>query len=67
MQKTKATKSGKEFRKHNHFRVTVTYTDNEIWGRVYNNHEKAEKFADRKVPFTKSTSTVDAIIKTYLR
>jgi hypothetical protein len=38
-------------------RVTFAYTDNEISGRVYNNHEKAEKFADRqkRLPFVRST------------
>jgi hypothetical protein len=56
MQKTKATKSRKGFRKHNHFRVTVTYRDNEISGRVYSDREKAEKFAARqkRSPFVKS-------------
>jgi hypothetical protein len=48
MQKIKATKSEKGFRKYNQFRVTATYTDNEISGRVYNNHEKTEKFAGRQ-------------------
>src|SRR6266436_7581248 len=41
-------KIGRGKRKHNHFRVTVTYTDNEVSGRVYNNREKAEKFAARQ-------------------
>jgi hypothetical protein len=47
----------KGIRKHNHYRVTVTYGDNEISGRVYNNHEKAEKCAARqkKSPVVKNT------------
>jgi predicted pyridoxine 5'-phosphate oxidase superfamily flavin-nucleotide-binding protein len=44
-------------RREHHFRVTGTYTDNEISGRVYNNREKAEKFAgqQKRSPFVKST------------
>jgi hypothetical protein len=34
--------------KPNPYRVTVTYTDNQVSGRVYNNREKAEKFAARQ-------------------
>ena len=50
-------KIGRGKRKHSHFRVTVTYTDNEVSGRVYNNRDKAEKFAARqkRSPFVKST------------
>jgi hypothetical protein len=51
------TKPIRGIRKHNHYRATVTYGDNEISGRVYNNREKAEKFAARqkKSPVAKST------------
>ncbi len=45
----KKTKPTRGIRKHNHYCVTVTYKDNEISGRVYNNREKAEKFAAREV------------------
>jgi hypothetical protein len=38
----KKTKPTRGIRTHNHYRVTVTYTDNEISGRVHNNREKAE-------------------------
>jgi hypothetical protein len=53
----KKTKPIRGIRKHHHYRVTVTYGDNEISGRVYNNREKAEKFAARqkKSPVVKST------------
>ena len=41
----KETKLTRGIRKHNNYRVTVTYRDNEASGRVYNNREKAEQFA----------------------
>ena len=51
------TKPTRGIPKHNHYRATVTCTDNEVSGRVYNNREKAEKFAARqkKSPVVKST------------
>jgi hypothetical protein len=44
-------------RKHHHWLVTVTYSDNESFGRVYVDREKAEKFAARqkKSPVVKKT------------
>jgi hypothetical protein len=35
-------------RRHAHWRVTIKYFDNEVFGRVYTDHEKAEKFAARQ-------------------
>jgi hypothetical protein len=34
-------------RKHDHFRVLVTYTDNEQSVRVYADKTRAEKYAER--------------------
>ena len=47
-------------RKHDDFRVTVTYTDNEQSAKVFTNREKAEKFAARqeKSPVIKSAQVV---------
>ena len=47
-------------RKHDHFRVTVTYTDNEQSAKVFTDRERAEKFAARqeKSPFVKSAQVV---------
>jgi hypothetical protein len=44
-------------RKHHHWLVTVTYSDNESFGRVYIDRERAEKFAARqkKSPIVKKT------------
>jgi hypothetical protein len=44
-------------RKHKHFRVTITYIDNETSGRVYNNREKAQAYCERqeKSPVVKKT------------
>jgi hypothetical protein len=44
-------------RKHHHWLVTVTYSDDETFGRVYIDREKAEKFAARqkKSPVVKKT------------
>jgi hypothetical protein len=44
-------------RKHHHRLVTVTYADNESFGRVYIDRERAEKFAARqkKSPVVKRT------------
>jgi hypothetical protein len=35
-------------RRHHHWSVTVTYADNETFGRVYIDRERAEKFAARQ-------------------
>jgi hypothetical protein len=44
-------------RKHHHWLVTVTYSDNESFRRVYIDRERAEKFAARqkKSPIVKKT------------
>lgn len=44
-------------RKYQHWMVTVTYSDDESFARVYIDHEKAKKFAARqkKSPVVKST------------
>jgi hypothetical protein len=44
-------------RKHHHWLVTVTYSDDGKFGRVYNDRGKAEKFAARqkKSPVVKKT------------
>ena len=59
MTPTKSRKPGRT-RKHDHFRVTVTYTDNEQSAKVFTNREKAEKFAARqeKSPVIKSAQVV---------
>ncbi|HMI54521.1 MAG TPA: hypothetical protein VK525_23650 [Candidatus Saccharimonadales bacterium] len=36
-------------RKHSHWHVLVTYSDKEVFGRVYLDLEKAEKFAARQM------------------
>jgi len=41
-------KSTKHLRKHDHFRVTVTYNDNEQSAKVFTSREKADKFAARQ-------------------
>ncbi len=43
--------------KHHHWRVTITYSDQETFGRVYSDREKAEKFAggQKKSPVAKRT------------
>jgi hypothetical protein len=45
-------------RKYAHWLVTIIYGDGESFGRVYNNHEKAVKFAtrQRKSPIVKKTT-----------
>jgi len=45
-------------RRHQHFRVTVTYTDEQIFRRVYTNADLAERFAERqrKSPVVKMAS-----------
>jgi hypothetical protein len=35
-------------RKHHHWLVTVTYSGNEQFGRVYSDFEKAKRFAARQ-------------------
>jgi hypothetical protein len=44
-------------RRHSHFQVTITYFDRQVFGRVYTNLGKAERFAARqeKSPVVMST------------
>jgi hypothetical protein len=44
-------------RKHQHWLVTLTYSDGETFGRVYIDRKKAHKFAERqkKSPLVKKT------------
>jgi hypothetical protein len=44
-------------RKHHHWRVTLYYADGERFSRMYTDHLKATKFADRqkKTPLVKRT------------
>jgi hypothetical protein len=35
-------------RRHPHFQVTITYADKKVFGRVYNDLDKAERFAARQ-------------------
>ena len=35
-------------RKHHHWLVTVYYADGEKFGRVYTDHDKAARFAERQ-------------------
>ena len=59
MTPTKTGKPGRT-RKHDHFRVTVTYTDNEQSAKVFTDRERTEKFAARqeKSPVIKSAEIV---------
>ncbi len=47
---------GRGNRKHKHWRVTLIYTDNEIFGRVFIDRNKAESYAARqkKSPLVKN-------------
>ena len=47
-------------RKHDHFRVTVTYTDDDKSIKVFTDREREEKFAARqkRSPFVKSALVV---------
>jgi hypothetical protein len=47
-------------RKHAHWIVTVSYADQELFGRVYNDREKAERFAARQL---RSPQVKDARVK----
>jgi|KBSSwiStaDraftv2_1062776.scaffolds.fasta_scaffold2181080_2 hypothetical protein len=38
----------KPFRKHDQFRVVITYHDDEQFARVFTNQEQAEKYAARQ-------------------
>jgi len=39
---------GDRRRKHHHFLVTVIYSNSDLFGRVYSNLDKAQRFADRQ-------------------
>jgi hypothetical protein len=47
-------------RKHSHWLVTVSYGDQEQFGRVYTDPEKAERFAARRL---RSPLVKDAQVK----
>jgi hypothetical protein len=59
MAETKSTneKWSEHRRRYAHWRVTIKYFDKEVFGRVYTDREKAEKFAARqqRSPVVKST------------
>ena len=48
-------------RKHHHWMVTVMYKDGEKFGRVYIDHDKAKRFAERqkKSPVVKSAKVTE--------
>ena len=50
----------KKHRKHDHFRVLVTYTDNEQSAKVFTSRERADKFAARqeRSPVVKSAKVI---------
>ena len=49
MKKRRRTQFGKDKRrKHRHWQVTVFYHDGEKFARVYTDHDKAVKFAERQ-------------------
>jgi len=61
LKKRKRTQLGKDKRrKHRHWQVTVFYEDGEKFARVYTDHEKAVKFAERqkKSPVVKTARVV---------
>lgn len=61
LKKRKRTQLGKDKRrKHRHWQVTVFYEDGERFARVYTDHEKAVKFAERqkKSPVVKTARVV---------
>ncbi len=47
-------------RTHHHYLVTVTYSDGDLFGRIFTNLEKAKKFAARQ---TKSAKVQSARIQ----
>jgi hypothetical protein len=47
-------------RKHAHWLVTVSYANQELFGRVYTDREKAERFAARQL---RSPQVKDATVK----
>ncbi len=57
MRRPKGTNEGGQRRKHSHWRVIISYSDKEMFGRVYTDRERAEKFAERQArsPVVKST------------
>jgi hypothetical protein len=56
--------SGTQEYRQESFRVTIIYSDNEVFGRVFKDREKAERYAARqkKSPVVKKTKIV-AFIK----
>ena len=57
MRRPKGRNEGERRRKHSHWRVIISYSDKEMFGRVYTDRERAEKFAERQArsPVVKST------------
>lgn len=57
-------KRGKQKKYKHHFLVTITYDDSERFGRVFNDREKAERFAARqkKSPLVKSVRTTSMYV-----
>jgi hypothetical protein len=60
-------KKGKE--EYHYWRVTITYSDNEISGRVFKDRDKAEKYAARqkKAPMVKNALIESILRKRYRR
>jgi hypothetical protein len=56
--------SSKSNKQKQYFRLTITYSDGETSGRIFSNHEKAEKYAARqkRSPVVKKTK-VEAFTK----
>lgn len=48
MREKKSTFGKDRRRKHHHWLVTVFYADGERFGRVYTDHDKATRFAERQ-------------------
>jgi hypothetical protein len=49
MNKVDPAKKEDRGRRYAHWLVTVSYADQELFGRVYTNREKAERFAARQL------------------
>jgi hypothetical protein len=64
MPKSNDADSKKGEREYRYFRVTITYSDNEISGRVFKDRDKAEKYAARqkKAPVVKK-----AVVESFVR
>jgi hypothetical protein len=60
--------SKKTKQEYRYWRVTITYSDNEISGRVFKDRDKAEKYAARqkKAPVVKK-AVVESIVRPRFR